>query len=393
MTQPYHQPRSKPDRGAWSVLALMLLASSCHDSTGLHVAVRVDHLQFDELRIGVVRALNAAGEVPEVFVDPETKGRFVGPSSPGDQDVYIQLPDALDGVRLQCSATALHASAVVGRGETDAIVRRGEIGQVAIPMDALNSDGGRSDSSTTSDGAAGAGGAGAPDAGTGGAAGTAGAPGTAGGAGRGGASGTGRLGPGRGGTGGAAATGGATGAGGTTGAGGGSVGAARRRGWCGGAGRRGRTRGRGGRAGRAARRRLGRGRPASQKLPNGQRCSSAGDCLARTASTASAASRTAAALYPVRPSGCRRAVSAGAIRKAGSRQNLCRHRCRDLWTSGLCDDSGHCAKYAAGSVCVPASCKNTVMLNPAAVCDGAGTCLPAEGATKCPGNCADGRCM
>jgi len=395
-TQPYHRLRSNPGLGTGSLLALMLLASSCHDSTGLHIAVRVGHLQFDELRIGVVRSPNAAGEVPEVLVDPETKGRFVGPFSPGDQDVYIQLADALDGVRLRCSAMALHASAVVGRGETDATVRRDELEQVAIPMDTLDSDAGRSDSSTGSDGAAGAGGVpGASDAGMGGAAGMAGATGADGGAGRGGTSGTG----GAAGTGGEAGTGDATGTGGRGGSGGagrggttGAAGAGGRGGATGSGGTTGAggTTGRGGTTGAAG----AGGRPAVQKLPNGQRCSSAGDCSSAHCIDGVCCESDCSGAC----TSCAQPGAAGLCRPAPSGKPDPRRICVDLGaatcgTSGLCDVSGHCAKYAAGSVCMPSSCKNTEMLNPAALCDGAGTCLPAEPAMKCPGSCADGRCL
>ena len=61
-------------------------------------------------------------------------------------------------------------------------------------------------------------------------------------------------------------------------------------------------------------------------------------------------------------------------------------------TTGLCDVSGHCANYPAGTICEVAACKNDDTLAPLATCDGAGRCQkPPE--IKCPSTCAAGVCL
>ena len=52
--------------------------------------------------------------------------------------------------------------------------------------------------------------------------------------------------------------------------------------------------------------------------------------------------------------------------------------------SGLCNGLGGCQKYPASTVCAPVSCSGA-SVSPARLCDGAGTCMPAN-TTTCPNN-------
>jgi hypothetical protein len=62
--------------------------------------------------------------------------------------------------------------------------------------------------------------------------------------------------------------------------------------------------------------------------------------------------------------------------------------CRD---SGACDGNGACAKYAADTVCRPASCSGTTLIG-AGTCDGAGACRDGAGVRCTPFGCRDGKC-
>lgn len=109
---------------------LLMASSGCgRDETGAHVFVHVGSLQFDELRIGVRRA-----DTAEVVVDPVTAGRYLGPFKPGDQDVIIYLPDALDGTPMLCEATALQGGVAASFGTGNLTVARGVIKDVKIFM-------------------------------------------------------------------------------------------------------------------------------------------------------------------------------------------------------------------------------------------------------------------
>jgi hypothetical protein len=60
-------------------------------------------------------------------------------------------------------------------------------------------------------------------------------------------------------------------------------------------------------------------------------------------------------------------------------------------TNGLCDVSGHCASYPAGTACGSPTCKKDGMLTPAPTCDDAGACKDAP-AMKCAGACTSAMC-
>jgi hypothetical protein len=125
----------------WWLLGAVLVASGCHDSTGLHVFARLGALEYDALALQIVRPADTGGAAPQVLVDPTTNGRYTGPFHGGDQDVYVYLPDDLDGALLQCTMTALLSSAVVGQGQTDATVHRQTVEDVQIVMVAPGSGG------------------------------------------------------------------------------------------------------------------------------------------------------------------------------------------------------------------------------------------------------------
>ena len=120
--------------GAVVFAAAGALGCGGQDTTGAHVYVRLGSLQYDELRLGVMRT--ATGEV---VVDPATTGRYPGPFQPGDQDAFIYLPDALDGSEVRCDATALAAGAPVGSGAADMLVARGVMKTIEIVMGAPGS--------------------------------------------------------------------------------------------------------------------------------------------------------------------------------------------------------------------------------------------------------------
>jgi hypothetical protein len=102
-----------------------LAVGGCGDQrTGLHVVARLSSLQYDELRFGVTALqapATADGGAP-IVVDPATQGRYVAPFVPGDQDVYIYLPDDLGGDPVRCDVQALRASAPIAAGFADAMV-------------------------------------------------------------------------------------------------------------------------------------------------------------------------------------------------------------------------------------------------------------------------------
>lgn len=284
------------------MLAFALLASACHDSTGLHLFAHLGSLNYDALALQITRPAGAAGtSAPQVLVDPATSGRYPGPFQGGDQDVYVYLPDDLDGARLQCTMTALRSSATVAQGESDATVHRQAIEDVQIVMIAPSSTGATGGTS-----------------GRGGAGGTGGAPPPA-------AGGMGGSSP-------PPATGGTTG---------------------------------------------------SQPSANGVVCNTATDCASgHCVDGVCCESECSAAC-----SSCATAGAPGLCRAAPAGVPDPRGICADMGaatcgTNGLCDVSGHCAKYPAGTMCAPPACKNGEMMKGASTCDGAGACH--DGATmKC----------
>jgi hypothetical protein len=162
-------------------------AAGCRETTGVHVIARVGQLQFDELRVGVKVLASGSPDggagADQTLVDPSTRGRYTGPFAPGDQDVYVYLPDDVAGERVSCQVTANEAGAVVGEGAIDVTVAAHEMKDVEVFL-----SGGAGGADGTS-GAAGASG-GSGTTGAGGAAGTTGAGGTTGAAGTTGAGGT-----------------------------------------------------------------------------------------------------------------------------------------------------------------------------------------------------------
>ena len=281
------------------MLGLALLAGACHDSTGLHVYAQLGTLAYDALALEITGPGADGGTAPQILVDPATTGRYPGPFHGGDQDVYVYLPDDLDGVRLQCTMTALRSSAAVAQGQAQATVHRHAIEDVHIVMVSPESGGGTG---------------GTPPPATGGTGGSAPPP------------------PATGGTSGTAPT------------------------------------------------------------ANGTACNTAtecasghcvdGVCCESDCSGACTSCGTASALGLCRP------APAGLPDPRGICTDMGAATCG---TNGLCDVSGHCAKYPAGTVCAAGSCKNVEMMKGASTCDGAGACH--EGTTmKCSGHCTGSAC-
>jgi hypothetical protein len=111
-------------------LGCLVAASACQDSTGLHIVARVGDLQYDELRVGIMGG--------QVSVDPDTKGRYLGPFPPGDQDLYVYVADDAAGHRVMCSLSAMQGGAIVAQGRGETTIRRHVITDVEVVMDSAD---------------------------------------------------------------------------------------------------------------------------------------------------------------------------------------------------------------------------------------------------------------
>jgi hypothetical protein len=117
--------------------ALLGVAAGCGQSaTGVEISVRLGQLEYDELRFQLTQSAPGTtnGGVPQIVVDPATKGRYVGPFRPGDQSVLVYVSDELDGVAVHCEVSALRAGVVVGSGAGDVMIARSRIKPVEIVM-------------------------------------------------------------------------------------------------------------------------------------------------------------------------------------------------------------------------------------------------------------------
>lgn len=258
-------------RPCWWALVAVLFVGSCDGPTGLHVFVRLGQLRYDGLALEVTRVPDTSSASPQVLVDPSTNGRYAGPFSGGDQDVYVYLPDDLGGATVQCSMTALEGSSAVAQGEADTTVRRGAIQDVQIVMS-------------------------------------------------------------------------------------------------------------------------GAGAAAGSNASNGQACNTAADCASgHCADGVCCESDCTGACMS-----CALAGTEGLCRPVAAGVPDPRGVCADMGaatcgTNGLCDVSGHCAKYPSGTVCAAPVCKADGMFKPAATCDGAGMCMQPP-TMKCAGGCANNGC-
>jgi hypothetical protein len=161
--------------------------AGCRDATGVHVIAHVGSLQFDELRVGVTvlaaASPDGAASAGETLVDPATRGRYTGPFPPGDQDVFIYLPDGTGGDRVSCQVTAAKAGAVVAEGANDATVAVHEVKDVEVFLAGAappSGSGGAAGSDGAGDRGGAAGGGTGAESGAAGMTGTAGAGGAAG---------------------------------------------------------------------------------------------------------------------------------------------------------------------------------------------------------------------
>jgi hypothetical protein len=124
---------------AVAVIVAALVACGRSD-TGVHISMHLGMVEYDELRLQVARS--AGGTAGEIVVDPATNGHYVGPFSPGDQDVIVYLSDDLDGSQLRCEASALRGGAVASSGASEVTVVRDAIQDVEIFMAAPDGSGG-----------------------------------------------------------------------------------------------------------------------------------------------------------------------------------------------------------------------------------------------------------
>ena len=60
--------------------------------------------------------------------------------------------------------------------------------------------------------------------------------------------------------------------------------------------------------------------------------------------------------------------------------------------NGLCDGRGGCEVYAAGTLCMPSACHDSMTLQQPATCDGLGVCVPGAVVICTPYTCRDGAC-
>jgi hypothetical protein len=106
------------------VLAAWAASLGCGEKvTGVHVRAHTTSLPYDELRFGVVLVPPLDSSEPtRTIVDPETKGRFQGPFTGGDQDVEIFLQDSIADQMINCVAMTLLAGAVTASGASEVVV-------------------------------------------------------------------------------------------------------------------------------------------------------------------------------------------------------------------------------------------------------------------------------
>lgn len=135
------------------------------------------------------------------------------------------------------------------------------------------------------------------------------------------------------------------------------------------------------------------GGPGSEKLENGQRCSNGSACVSGHCVDGVCCESTCGDACTT----CAAAGAEGLCRPAAAGLPDPRSICADTGaancgTNGLCDVSGHCARYSIGTTCAAPRCKNGGMLTPMATCDGAGTCRD-QPAIKCAAGCAEGSCL
>jgi hypothetical protein len=345
---------------AWGLALLSCLAACGDSASGLHLFVRTGTVQYDELRFAV--ALLAADETSEIvermLVDPATRGRFVAPFKPGDQDVLVYLPAELAGRRVRCEIIALLASATVGTDHEVALLESQRMKRVYLALTA-GFDGGGSDSASGGGGEGGAGGTiGMGEGGRGSA----------------GAAATGTGGTGAGGAGAGTTGGGGAGRGGTSGVGRGGSG--------GGAAGGSHAGGMGGMLPPGGR---NNGDPCSDKV----QCSS-DHCADGVCCESDCDKECDSCALPATKGLCRK-VAAGTPDPRGKCVDKGPGECQ---TDGRCGIAGQCSNFPAGTVCQPATCENNgaVALS-TRTCDGSGKCLDPE-KTSCisPATCTSGVC-
>jgi hypothetical protein len=116
----------------WSIVwAMALAAAGCGEQrTGVHVTAKMGALAYDELRFDV----RLTGGDGRVLVDPETRGRFLAPFSPGDQDLFVYVAEEIAGNEIRCKVTALAAGKDIARAEAEALVVRQKIADVVVVL-------------------------------------------------------------------------------------------------------------------------------------------------------------------------------------------------------------------------------------------------------------------
>lgn len=105
--------------------------------TGVRIIARLARCPCDELRVAISLAPRA-DEDPDgaghLVVDPATRGRYVGPFSPGDPEIVVYLARELSGRRVVCEVTALETGDVICRGRADVVLVANTIVDVPIAL-------------------------------------------------------------------------------------------------------------------------------------------------------------------------------------------------------------------------------------------------------------------
>ncbi len=107
-----------------AAVAAMVCAGCGSASTGVDVHAHMAAMPFDELRFGVVLVPPPeSSQLARTIVDPETRGRFQGPFTLGDQDVVIYLKEDVADQMINCGTVALLQGAIVASGATEVVVQ------------------------------------------------------------------------------------------------------------------------------------------------------------------------------------------------------------------------------------------------------------------------------
>ena len=139
------------------------------------------------------------------------------------------------------------------------------------------------------------------------------------------------------------------------------------------------------------------GRATVLALPVGSSCSAAGDCIHGNCTEgiccATACEGTCVSCLAARKTSGTSDGTCGPVVAGSDPRNSCAEQTKDsCGLTGLCDGSGSCSKYAAGTVCADASC-STPTTTQSSVCDGSGACNTSPDKDCGSYRCRAGQCL